>query len=255
MGADLSPAAAPAATAGGALTVGQTTIPYALRPSARARALKVVVTPQGVEVVVPEGTLTAEVDALLAAKRRWIFDAVRALAAAHQPLLDQRYASGAKLQVRGRWLMLDVRPGPVEAARITCRSKLHVVVPEALDPAARPEAVAAAFRAWLRARAEVDLQRLGPPFAAALGVEPAGYRLTDAQGRWGACGRDGVIRVHWQLVQAPLAAFAYVVAHELAHLRHRHHGPEFWEALGHALPDWAERKALLERWEVERRAV
>jgi Protein of unknown function DUF45 len=90
---------------------------------------------------------------------------------------------------------------------------------------------------------------------APLGVSAAGYRVSDAKGRWGSCGRDRVLRIHWRLVQAPAPALEYVVAHEVAHLVHRNHSPEFWQALGRALPDWGERKAMLERWEAEHRAV
>ncbi|MCB9609834.1 MAG: M48 family metallopeptidase [Polyangiaceae bacterium] len=41
----------------------------------------------------------------------------------------------------------------------------------------------------------------------------------------------------------------------LGHLLHRNHSPEFWETLAMTLPDWAERKAMLEAWELEPRAV
>ena len=83
-------------------------------------------------------------------------------------------------------------------------------------------------------------------------TDPAPYALSDARQRWGSCGREGVIRVHWQPVQAPTAAFECVVAHELAHLAHRNHAPAFWATLARLLPDWVERKAMLERWEGER---
>ena len=58
-----------------------------------------------------------------------------------------------------------------------------------------------------------------------------------------------------KVILAPAAAMEYVVAHEVAHLVHRHHSPEFWVTLARALPDWEERKAMLERWEGEHRAV
>jgi hypothetical protein len=76
-------------------------------------------------------------------------------------------------------------------------------------------------------------------------------RIGDQKGMWGTCGRDGVVRINWRLIQAPVAALEYVVAHEVCHLRHRSHDPKFWQTLTSALPDWPERKALLEQWESE----
>ena len=237
------------------LVVGSTVIPYEVRESAKARAMKINATPAGVEVVVPPGTPPDAVAAYVARRRRWVFDAVRELAARHEALLDQQYGSGAKLQYRGRWLMLDVQAGGVEEVEIACRSKLHVTVPAHLVGVPRLEAVRAAFDRWLRARARDDLDRFGRKHAQALGVTPGGFRVSEARGRWGSCGRDGVIRAHWQLAQAPAAAFEYVVAHEVAHLVHRNHSENFWRTLARTLPSWPERKAMLERWAGERRAV
>ena len=237
------------------LTIGATVVRYAVRESTQARAMRIVATPSGVEVVVPVGTAPDAVAAYVDRKRRWVFDAVRDLAARHEALLAQHYGSGAKLQYRGRWLMLDVASADVEAVEIACRSKLHVAVPAPITGVARWEAVRAAFDGWLRARARDDLERWGRKHAPALDVTPGGFRLSEARSRWGSCGRDGVIRAHWQLIQAPAAAFEYVVAHEVTHLAHRHHGEAFWHTLARTLPAWPERKALLERWESERRAV
>ena len=240
------------------LTVGRTDIPYTVRLSAQATRKRIVVTPRGVEVVVPAGTAIEGEDGLLDylhRKRRWVFDAVREIEEKHRRLLTQRYASGAKLQYRGRWLMLDVQAREVEAVEIACRSKFHVAVPAALERTARLEAVRSALQAWLKARALRDVRRFGRRHEAALGVRARGFRLSDSKGRWGSLGTGGVVRVHWRLVQAPVAALDYVVAHELAHLLHRHHGPDFWAALARTLPDWPERKAMLEAWERDHRAV
>ena len=240
------------------LVIGATVIPYDVRESAQARAMKIVVTPATVEVVVPVGTALDGPKGAVAyveRKRRWVFNSVREMKEKHRALLNQQYASGAKLQYRGRWLMLDVQPGDVTEVVITCRSKFHVLVPVVLDPVERLEAVRIAFDAWLRERAQDAVERLGRHHEATLGVSAAGYRVSDAKGRWGSCGRDRVLRIHWRLVQAPAPALEYVVAHEVAHLVHRNHSPEFWATLGRTLPDWAERKAMLERWEAEHRAV
>ena len=240
------------------LTIGNTTIPYEVRYSQKARRRRIVVTPAGVEVVAPEGTPWDGSDGLLSyveGKRRWVFDSVREIEEKHRKLLTQRYASGAKFQYRGRWLMLDVQVGDVAVVEITCRSKFHVVVPQGLEGVEKLEAIRTGFDLWLRERARRDLLRFGRRHEVNLGVRAEGYRLSDAKGRWGSNGRDRIIRVHWRLMQAPAVAMEYVVAHEVAHLVHRNHSPEFWELLATTMPDWAERKLMLERWEGEHRAV
>jgi len=240
------------------LTVGNTVIPYDVRESRKATHRKIVVTPAGVEVVIPTGSPLdgpEGVGRYVQRKRRWVFDAVREVEEKHRALLTQRYAAGAKLQYRGRWLMLDVQAGDVAGVEIACRSKFHVMVPLGLDGVQKLEAIREAFDRWLRDRALDDVERFGQQHEATLAVEAAGYRLSDARSRWGSCGRDNVVRVHWRLVQAPTPAFEYVVAHEVAHLLHRNHSAEFWAVLGRTLPNWAERKAMLERWESEHRAL
>ena len=240
------------------LTVGNTDIPYSVRFSSRAARKRIVITPAGVVVVAPAGTPWEGSNGLLSymrGKRRWVFDSVREIEEKHHKILTQRYASGAKLQYRGRWLMLDVQPGRVDRVQINCRSKFHVVVPEKLTGMKRLEAISAAFDGWLHGRAERDLRQFGRHYEAKLGVEASAYRLSHARTRWGSCGRNGVVRVHWRLIQAPRMAMEYVVAHELVHLLHRNHSPAFWNKLAETMPDWVDAKELLARWEQAHQAV
>jgi hypothetical protein len=60
------------------LQVGATAIPYEVRRSSQTKRTRIVVTPEGVEVVVPAGTALNGADGLLAYldhKRRWAVDA------------------------------------------------------------------------------------------------------------------------------------------------------------------------------------
>jgi len=49
----------------------------------------------------------------------------------------------------------------------------------------------------------------------------------DAGSRWGSCSSDGRIRLSWRLILAPPAVRRHVVSHEVAHLVHLNHGPQF----------------------------
>ena len=52
--------------------------------------------------------------------------------------------------------------------------------------------------------------------------------LRDSRSRWGSCGPDGGLSFSWRLVFAPSHVLDYLVAHEVAHLVHKNHGPRFW---------------------------
>lgn len=105
-------------------------------------------------------------------------------------------------------------------------------------------------------RVELFLKRLAldtmsaevAEYATRAGVAPRAVTVGDAGTRWGSCSSQGRIRLSWRLILAPPRARRYVVAHEVAHLVHLNHGPEF-KALEARLfgPGLAEAKANLRR--------
>jgi len=52
--------------------------------------------------------------------------------------------------------------------------------------------------------------------------------LRDTSSRWGSRSTTGTISFSWRLGLAPYDVMRYVVMHELAHVRHMDHSPEFW---------------------------
>jgi predicted metal-dependent hydrolase len=99
--------------------------------------------------------------------------------------------------------------------------------------AGRAEHLSRRLRDWLIG----ELRRRVLPLVAAKAekiqrpVKRVGLR--DSRSRWGSCGPDGGLSFSWRLVFAPPEVLDYLVAHEVAHLVHKNHGPRFWaEASG-----------------------
>ncbi|MEK9723064.1 MAG: M48 family metallopeptidase, partial [Rhodospirillaceae bacterium] len=72
--------------------------------------------------------------------------------------------------------------------------------------------------------------------AARLGLAHGRISVRDTRSRWGSCAANGNLNFCWRLIFAPAFVLDYVVAHEVAHLRHPHHGPAFWRTVA-ALDD------------------
>ena len=78
-----------------------------------------------------------------------------------------------------------------------------------------------------------------------MGLYPAGITITGAEKRFGSCSAKNRICFSWRLMQYPEEAVDYVVVHELAHIRHKNHGREFYACVEQVMPDWRARRNML----------
>ena len=97
----------------------------------------------------------------------------------------------------------------------------------------------------LRKAAEHDLLPRAAHWAAVMQLHPSGLRITGAQKRFGSCSGRGTLCFSWRLMLYPQAARDYVVVHELAHLVHFNHSPDFYALVQRYLPDYKKCQSLL----------
>jgi predicted metal-dependent hydrolase len=81
---------------------------------------------------------------------------------------------------------------------------------------------------FLRAEARRCLAARALEKAALADLHPKRVMVKDTRSRWGSCAPDRTLSFCWRLIMAPDFVQDYVVAHEVAHLRHMNHGPRFW---------------------------
>lgn len=80
----------------------------------------------------------------------------------------------------------------------------------------------------------------------AYGIEYPELKLRKMKARWGTCypNRSKII-INRVLVKAPIESIDYVILHELIHFKHRNHKSGFYKLLDRLMPDWKERKKIL----------
>lgn len=91
---------------------------------------------------------------------------------------------------------------------------------------------------FLRQEARRRLSALALAHASRAGLKPRRIIIKDTRTRWGSCAADGTLAFSWRLVMAPPAVQDYVAAHEVSHLRHLNHGPDFWALVEALCPGW-----------------
>ncbi len=98
---------------------------------------------------------------------------------------------------------------------------------------------------FLRAEARRRFGAQALAKAQSVGLSPRRVTVKNTQTRWGSCSPEGVLMFCWRLIMAPVFVQDYVVAHEVAHLRHMNHGPAFWALTDALCPHRAEAVAWL----------
>ncbi|HEX6661536.1 MAG TPA: YgjP-like metallopeptidase domain-containing protein [Sphingomicrobium sp.] len=83
------------------------------------------------------------------------------------------------------------------------------------------------IESFLKRLALDTMSREAAEFADAAGVTVKSVSVGDAGSRWGSCSSEARIRLSWRLILAPPEARRHVVSHEVAHIAHLNHGPEF----------------------------
>ena len=80
------------------------------------------------------------------------------------------------------------------------------------------------------------------------GVARPTLKLRTMDTRWGSCiAGKGIITLNKRLIEAPMNCIEYVVMHEFCHFIHPDHSKKFYALLTVLMPDWKERKAILEK--------
>jgi predicted metal-dependent hydrolase len=166
-------------------------------------------------------------------QHEWI-DSQLARAAPGEPLIP-----GASIPIEGREVRIVWSESTLRTPKLV-DGELRCGGPES--------AVARRIEAFLKRRALTTMSADMAEFASAAGVTPRFVGVGDAATRWGSCSSSGRIRLSWRLILAPPDVRRYVVAHEMAHLVHLHHGPEFKQLEARLFgPGVAQAKAILRR--------
>lgn len=99
--------------------------------------------------------------------------------------------------------------------------------------------------AALREKARAYIPGRVAQYARMMGLAPTAVKINAARTRYGSCSGKNSLNFSCLLMRQPLEAVDYVIVHELAHIVHKNHGPDFYALIARYMPDHRERRAML----------
>ncbi|MDO9435880.1 M48 family metallopeptidase [Hydrogenophaga sp.] len=218
----------------------------------KRRTIGLSVSTDGLSVSAPRWTPVGEVEALLLDKSAWVLEKLQSARQRAGEMAQARihWADGVEFDYLGERMRLQLDP-------THAFTQVGAVFAPATEPGgmatlrlglsqnAQEAQIRDAAQAWLMKRAKALFTERLDHFAPQLGVRYSKLRLSSAGTRWGSASADGSIRLNWRLIHLKLDMIDYVVVHELSHLHHMDHSPQFWDVVARVLPDHAQRRRAL----------
>lgn len=222
--------------------------PVTVKRTGRRKTVAIRIAEGSVHLTVPMRLSEKRITLLIAQKDNWIRK--KLAQDAEKPQLRLRaFVSGEIFPYLGKDYRLELSAGARGEVRLK-HGRLRLTVPEKLQGESGRQYIKNQLARWYRDRATGWLDVKTREFSGQLGVQPTHVEVKYFKSRWGSCSMDGTIKFNWRIIMAPHRIVDYLVVHELAHLVHHNHSPDYWRTVEHSLPNYRE----LRRWLKEKGA-
>jgi predicted metal-dependent hydrolase len=99
---------------------------------------------------------------------------------------------------------------------------------------------------FYREEMQVSIAKMLPKWQQKLGVAPDSIGIKKMKTKWGSCNIQAKrIWLNLELAKKPIECMEFILVHELVHLRERHHNERFRSLMNKHMPNWKERRDLL----------
>jgi predicted metal-dependent hydrolase len=202
-------------------------------PRARRLALRLDPKERIINLIVPRGVSEVRALSFAAEQQGWIMKQISKMP---KPI---SYENGTTIPILGQNTNINiVYDSTLKRTSISLQDNELLVSTNKEDPSGR-------IQRFLKNLAHETIEKLSREKAIVLGKRVKSITLRDTKSRWGSCSSDGKLSFSWRLIHAPYESLDYVVAHEVAHLKHMDHSPRFWATCEKLSSDYEDGKGWM----------
>lgn len=221
---------------------------YQIRRSVRATKVRIIVTPDKIEVVAPTGIAERRIHRFVLAQQQWIIKAkarIENQATRQHGLTPISCHQGAEIPFLGAFYPLMIRSTKLKKVKIEFIDEFIAHVPEPFLNGTYSDIVKIALINWMKKQLKLQVEQLVQRHGPSSRLYPRSISIKTQKSRWGSCGIRNDININWLLVFAPIEVLEYVVVHELCHIQIKNHSSQFWALVAYHLPDYQKQRHWL----------
>ncbi len=223
---------------------GRKTIDFSLFYCDR-KTMEIAVHPDSSVIVkAPLQTDITRIEKKIIKRARWILRQLNYFKQFNPKTPDRCYVNGETHLYLGKQYRLKFVEGLENSVKLA-RGFFHVTCRN--EPT--PGAVRKLLNQWYLEKAQLQFaERLDRCWQKlnGLGIGKPRLSVKRMQKRWGSLSDKGTVTLNTDLIRASKECIDYVVTHELCHLKHPDHSPEFYKLLDSVMPGWEKIKHKLE---------
>lgn len=207
------------------------------------KTMEIQVKPPGkVTAIVPKGTAQAVIYEVLVGKAGWIKQKQALFKDVKYQSLSRRFENGESFMYLGKNYCLQLHMVPELSEPLVRLYQGKFVIQTATNNQA---ALRGAMEKWYRAKAFDKFTERVKYYQRYFSHEPRQIKISNPKKRWASCSSQGHLLFNWRCVMAPESVVDCIVVHEMSHLVHLNHSPDFWGLVRSIVPDYDKGKEWL----------
>ncbi len=91
---------------------------------------------------------------------------------------------------------------------------------------------------FYKKKAKEKIPSIANTWSESMGLKANKFSFRKTKRQWGSCSAKNNISFNTMIMKLPLDVIQYIIVHELAHIRYKHHQKSFWELVSQYLPGY-----------------
>ncbi|MBQ9314685.1 MAG: M48 family metallopeptidase [Clostridia bacterium] len=199
-----------------------------------------------VYVSAPKRVSKAELEKMIFERAEWIIQNQRKIKSKKQNTMDTNIQNASQIYLNGQKYYIRLTTGTINSIHFRDNVLIIQIKEKYKDS---QEYIHSYFDQWMKETMYTLSDKLIDKYLLLLSkyhLKKPELAIRTMTGRWGSCMPSKCkITINKNLIYPPHYCLEYVVLHELAHLVEANHSKRFYAIIEEVMPDWKERKKIL----------